>query len=408
MSSQSLPIHPQAPSLEKLRITLLPIRILALLLLLPVAVIVLRATIWEVPKVVTNLLVVDACLILLFLCARILLALEELRGGLIPRKAPSRKVHSGVTVAAVREEELAALLERNGYRCCLSCGQGIKKSAKTVAAYTLMLCGLLLLIPTGIYDYLHQFSGVTYVGAGDPIALNDMANYGFYSCGPLADYSDIVYKLKGFPNISPSDNYPEGAKELAVLDLAGGELWRGILTPRISHQEGAYRFHFHNFVYDVFLTLNTREDHSLIGEPVRLRVMNQPEGPYTHHGVFYNDAVKGEAWYDQHTDNVRVRATIKGKSIETIVGMGPDHIKEVDGYRFMHNGVGKWAQINVMRVRHIRLMKTGGILLAVGALLWLMFPLRRFWIVREGEQLQLISSDRTLCRALSTLSGENV
>lgn len=393
--------HPYAKKMQKIRQSFVPYKLLPVLLLPPIIVIYLRLTLWGVNPILTNILIADAILLFLFVFVRIGLLLIECHYGIIPA-LPPRKSKSAQLLLC-RESELHTLLLNSGYRYDCSSSQGIKCGKLTICALLLLLVGMCFVIPVGIYDNLKQFSGILYLGSGSNIDLSDINNYGIYSKGPLADPASIYYKLKGYENVMPSANYPSGGKDLSLYDMQDNELWRGILTYQKRQHFGNYVIQMEGFVYDVFLYVETLNHHFILTDRVRCMKTVPSDGSFTHSNSFYNDTeqIRGEAWYDLINDKVRVRATIKDKKFDVMLGMGPEFQKEVDGYRFKFTGVGKWAHINVMRSRNIVIMKTGALMLAVGLVLFALFPFRRVWIFHGDSVLTVKFRDRKLHRDIS-------
>lgn len=385
----------------QLRTTVFSWKVLALLLLLPLAVIVLRLTIWRVPVLVTNLLALDAILLMLFMGGLVLAAYGEALLPTIPeRQSQSILKWHGVTVERAMALQLAA---GQGYCCDYESCTGVRRPATLLLAVLLIILGLFSVIPAGVYDYLRNFSGIAYLGTGNPVPLDSEESYGIYARGALASYAEIGMKMKGYDIILPSRHYPRGGKELALLANDGKELWRGVLVPGGRHRQGDYDFYMEGFVYDLFVGIGTTAGHGLYGSRIRVTPLPTPIDGYSHHSDFESppDKVSGEVWFDMQTDRMKIRLNHSGKTVETVLGTAGDSAKEVDGYRFNLAGIGRWAHINILRVRHIPLMKAGAAMLLLGLLLKQLFPVRRFklesntdgcctLLTNDGRLLQLV------------------
>lgn len=397
--------HPYAAALQKLRRSVLSYKVLPVLLLPPVIAIYMRIAYFEVPVVLINVLIADAVFLLLFVFLRVALLLSECRWGLIPVRRP--EVRDAVKMPHAGEADLHSLLKEGGYHYASASSQGIKCTRITVTALLMVLAGLSIVVPVGLYDNLKQFSGIVYVGTGEPVKLNSIDYYGVYFNGLLADPADITYKLRGYEHFPPSEKYPQGAKELALTDMQDKELWRGILTPNTRFRYGNYQFYFDDFVFDVFLYIETLQNHHISSERVRCKITAPPDGSFTHKGPLAGEIQKvaGVAWYEPKDDRLRVVAEIKGAKFDVMLGMGPDHMKEVGDIRFKFTGVGKWAHVNVMRVRNILILKIGGGVLLAGAVLYALFPFRRVHVVRGDSGLRVVTRDKRLRERLSAGTG---
>jgi hypothetical protein len=381
----------------KLRVGVFSGKTLLLLLMLPVVVIVLRLIIWRVPVLLTHLLALDAILIMLYLIGRVLIAYVESRTARFPERL-LRSVQARATITISREIALRTAAQQ-GYRCDFESGSGVRSPVTALLAALLLIAGLVSLIPTGVYDYLHNFSGIAYLGTGNPLPLDSEESYGIYARGPLASYAEISMKMKGYDIILPDLTYPQGAKELALLANDGHELWRGVLVPGERHRQGRYDFYMEGFVYDLFVAIGTVEGHGIFGSRVRVVPLPAPVEGYTHTGTFEAplDKANGTIWFDMRTDRTKIMLKHAGKITEATVGTSGDTVSTVDGYRFNLAGIGRWTHINVLRVRHIYLMKAGGIVLLLGLVLKLLMPVRRFKLETNPDgSTKLLTNDTKL------------
>jgi hypothetical protein len=370
---------------------------LLLLLLLPLVVILLRLTIWRVPVLLTHLLALDALLLMLFISGRILVSYGESRLPVVPaRLTPTASTWQ--SCATGREAALQAAAGQ-GYRCDNEAGAGVKLSAAPTIAASLLILGLFCVIPVGVYDYLRNFSGIAYLGTGKPLPLDAEDSYGIYARGPLASYAEIGMKIRGEEIIPPSRHYPLGGKAVVLLANDGTELWRGVFVPGMRHRQGSYDFYMEGFVFDLFVAIGTRDGHGLFGSRVRVTPLATPADGYTHYSTFEAplDKVKGEIWFNMETDRTRIRLTHGGKITEALLGTAADSTQTVDGYNFNLAGIGRWAHVNILRVRHVPLMKVGGILLLLGLVSKLLLPVRRFMLATNPDgSCRLLTNDGKL------------
>lgn len=384
---------------RRLCFALLSYRTFGILCLLPLIVIILRIKVWAVPRYLTNLMALDMLVMLFFFTGRIGLSLYEWRTGILNRPVPQSLLKRDSLYE--QPHTIKDAVSKLGYRYDESSAQGVNRPLGNIFALLSCLCGLWLLVPTGLYDYLYQFSGIVYLGTGEPLSLNVPDNYGAYSRGTLTSYSDIGMKLRGYDIIPPSAEYPQGAKDIAVLDPGGKELWRGLLTPGSRHRQGGYDLYLENFVYDIFIGAGTVKGHGFFNDRIRVYPLKQPSGDYTHYGSFEYplDKIKGEISFDMKTDRMTVRMTHDGEKVEGHVGMAPESHAEVGGYTFTLSGIGKWTHINVMRVRHINYMKTGGILLLAALVFGILYPARKVWLLPGNDgKMRVCTNDRQLLR----------
>ena len=347
----------------------------------------------------TNAMLASNALLLLYILARLV---RIILGNRLARSPQPRHHLPAGQFFPLSPEEVLEAVSHAGYTCDMDGAYGERGGKTAKWANTLLHAGLALILATGVWDNLREFTGVLFLGGGEPIPLYDKATYSVWSKGLLASYEDIGFKIRNRERFLPSPSYPHGGVEVTLHSRDGGDMWHGVVTPETPHRQGNYDFKMACFIYDIWIVITTVKDHLVYTDWVRFHPLGKPLGIFTHTGEIKDDfhKVYGSAWYDQRTDRLRIQVRYKGEPIEVELGEAPEHRKVVNGYLVQNEGIGRWTQLHVLRHRHIPLLATGGAFFVAGLLMRLLFPLKRVWLEPMEGGCMVSSRDRRLLSVL--------
>lgn len=370
---------------ENIGVTLLTsMRVFSLFLIIPLVAVILKVAGYQ-SMLATNLMIVDLFFFAVYLFARGIYLLLWRKS--VPPGVPDGLPETGLML---NKDEMSAVLQKSGYRVNLAATYAEKGVVKRISLALLQLSFSLLLI-IGTYDNLFHFSGSVFIGIGNPFPLNSFSTYTIVSKGILTSYSDIAYKVQGVEWKLPDRQYPFGAAEIRILDLNDKKIWQGILPIFGEPQQvGEFLFSANSFEYDIWLIMTTTKNHVLYTDWIHFFPSKKSESGYTHHGTLKKDHlndVDGSGFFDQYND--RLRLDIRYKKEQLLVKLGGDIGPKVvlGNYVFKNEGIGRWAQLRVLRKRHIPLLITFALLSIISAVCYFLSGRKRVW-VRESTSGQ--------------------
>lgn len=363
-------------------------------LLVPLLVIILRTLRFPFP--VTNILLANNLLLLLYLAVRLVVLLRKAARPL-RYDEDSRRPREGVAVPFA-PDAARKLLDVSGYRFNAAGTYGERRDAGFWGT-VLVHAGLILLLGFGSYDNTHMFTGSFLLGVGEPLPLYEKSVYGFWSKGLLTSYSDIDMKLRVKERFLPSERYPQGATEIVLLDRHGRELQQGIVDPQRPMSQGHYNVCMTRFVYDAWVVVTTTGNLVVFTDWIKLLPRPDTSGAYTHYNDFTSRDGKfaWRAWFDQNNDRLRFQIDREGaRIVDVVLGMGSEARKEAGGFVSSLQGIGKWTEFRIIRKRHVPFLIAGGVIALIGLVIRLTFSSRRVWIEAEGEKSIIRSTDSRL------------
>jgi hypothetical protein len=271
---------------------------------------------------------------------------------------------------------------------------------------TLFLAGVILTLGTGSYDNLRQLSGTLRLSIGEPVKLFQRNAYVGLVTAPFAGLENLPYQLQITKQYLPSEQWPDGAADVAILERSGKELIHGTIAPEKPLLFDSFRVFTEGSVYEPWVVIATSGNHFVYGGWVKLRHDRTIKGPYRFSGTFSDEAMKvsGRGWYDPDSDRLRFEASKDGERIvDVVLGMGTEHRKESPGYVTTMLGVGKWTEIHFVRKRHPILLVFGAGMAVVGGILRLLYRPQRVWIQERSQGCRVRTTDRNVIELLKRL-----
>jgi hypothetical protein len=264
--------------------------------------------------------------------------------------------------------EVREALEKDGYVFDESGTYAEKKDLGYWGAIALC-AGLAVVLAFWAYDDLRRLSGSMLYAKG---TIN-MWSRGAYRSLDEGRYSDIdrMGKLRIVTRIFPSDEWPRGAIEIALLDREGNELERGLVGPGRPIRHGDIEVRVPRQIYDAWVVVQTVENLIVLNKWVRLEPMDESMDGYTHYGEI-SGKYTVNAWLSpgKKTDRLKVQVRDKDEKLVDLVLTRPGgHIKVAGGYRTKLEGLGKWIDFRIERKRHVAAIIMGAVLALAGAVL---------------------------------------
>lgn len=348
------------------------------------------------PRIVLFNVILFLCYLLFLISVRFLNRKNVLKYG---RAKPllSRTVHSLLPASGIRTE-----LRSQGYVLCEEGTYG-EAPDRGYNWGTVFLAGVILTLGTGSFDNLRQLSGTLHLSIGEPIKLYQGNSYVGLATGPFAGLEDLPFQLQIRKQYQPSEQWRDGAAEVAILDRDGKELVQGPIAPDKPLLFDAFRVFTTGFVYEPWVVIITADDHLVYGGWIKLRHDKSAGSPYRFSNVFSDAAmnVSGRGWYDPDNDRLKLEAWKDEKQIvDVVLGMGAEHRKKSPGYVTTLLGVGKWTEIHFVRKRHPVVLLFGAAMTLVGGIFRLLYRPKRVWIEERGEGWSVRTTDRKVAEFL--------
>lgn len=280
-------------------------------------------------------------------------------------------------------------LEKAGFRFTGDGGYAEKGDLGYLGT-SLMYGGLLLLLATGIWENLAQFSGTFIQGVGKPVPLDDRDLYNPLVAGPLSSVSGLPTLSVSQLNFTDQKN-PKGSAGIALLSKDNRVVGEALLTA--AGESCSYRG------YDIFVakllvdaglqvTTKNRDNKEVVlfKDPVKLSPLWKKEGDYSFYGTFTDGAsLEGELFYSPEHNLFKVKMSRGGKKVlETEYPFQAVLHKTAGDYDLSFLAMGRWAEIHVVRRRHMALITAGGIIALTGLFMRMLFRPQRVWL-EEGR-----------------------
>lgn len=344
---------------------------------------------------VKPLFVNNICLALL-VAARLLRYLAVMKKGIrygAAHGAPRQRVRHPMPVPEVR-----AVLRDAGYSFNAAGSYGEKRDLGYMGT-TFLYAGLFLLLATGLWDNLRQFSGVLLDGVGVATDLNRITSYrsidrGFFTAVPASlPWMQIENQYL------PDATYPMGATDLSLISQ-DGKVRKLLLKPGDTVSVGAYDMYMGKLVFEAEILIKRSDtDQPLFDSMVPLNQLVQKRGAYSFYGLFQGYDLGGGVYYQPEKNNLMVVVGRGGTKVVTDLVFQADRQVAQGDYTIACEKMGQWSEIHVVRRRHNGLMLFGGIVALMGLLLRIAIRPQRVWLEEapEGSAIRQ-SSKKTMDR----------
>lgn len=283
--------------------------------------------------------------------------------------------------------EIRSLLCRDGFIFVSTGNYGEKRDIGYFGT-TIMYAGLFLLLTTGSWDNLQQFSGVVLDGMGPSTDLNTASTYRSKVKGPLASIPASLPRMQILKQYTPDNVYPMGATEVSFID-ADGKARKTLLKPRDPVAFGAYDIYMAKLVFEPEIVIKDREGRILFDEFVTLDPLVKKRGAYSFYGLFHGEILGGGVYYQPEKSTLMVVISRGDKKVVSDMTFQVDQQVTAGDYIISCAKMGQWSEIHVVHRRHMTLLVGGAILAIMGLILRIAIRPRRVWLeeVLDGSQV---------------------
>lgn len=326
---------------------------------------------------VKNLLLFNNISLGLLVAVRLVYYLAGLLRATRYGSAPAKAVHSldiDNTPAQVR-----STLSAGGFRLDKSGTYG-EKTDLGYFGTIIVYAGLLLVLGTGTFDNLYQFSGTLFDGQGRATELSDLKAYRDLITGPFTKAPKSLPKMKIVHQINPNATYPRGATEVAFLFTDGRETKTMLKCPD-PYPLGAFDIYMSKMVYEPKLLVTIDQVNTVFAGSVMLDPLVTREHDFSFYGAFVNNNLDGEAYYQP--EKSRLKFTLRQGPL---VLVDKELIFQVEQQQtsgniaFTVERMGVWSELHVVRRRHVSLLVAGGIIALLGLVMRLAIGRQRVWL----------------------------
>jgi hypothetical protein len=355
---------------------------LLVFLVIPASVILSVALHIRLPLASYRPLLLNNALFACVVAARLAYGLVRLRR---PLRYPADMGRPGKgQVVSSSPDDCRARLAAGGFAFDEGGRYGEKRDAGYVGTL-LLYAGILMVLATGVWDSLRQFSGTLLDGVGMPTKLNEVEIYRVLKKGPLTPPPAQLPRLQVTRQILPDTANPDGATEILLLP-ENGQSRSTVLRPGERFTYRDYEIYMSRLLYEPVIMVRTRDGgETVFNGAVRLDLLGQNAGPFSFYGTSTIDRMKVEVYYQPQQSRLWVVIHNRGKRIlDTGMRFQVDRQVTQGGLVLSCEKLGQWSEIQVVRMRHMGLMAFWGILAAVGALMRLGIPAQRVWLEEEG------------------------
>jgi len=333
----------------------------------------------------TGMLLANVICLAVLVAVRWLCYLSGLRRGIrygAGSGKPSDARELEVSAALVRTD-----LEKAGY-CFAGDGSYAEKADLGYLGSALVYGGLLLLLATGAWDNLSQFSGTFLQGLGKPAQLSNRNLYYPVAAGPFS-------RIAGLPKLQVSQlnftdkQHPKGTAEIVLWSKD-----KPVATPVLAVGEDScyyrgYDIFLGRLLVDAGLLVKPKDDHEgviIFKDAVKLSPLWKKDGDYSFYGTFTDrSSYDGELYYSPEKNLFRVKLAKKGKNVLDTVYPFQSVLHQVVGdYDLSFVGIGRWAELHVVYHRHMFLILAGGGVAVLGLVMRLFFRRQRVWLEEGG------------------------
>lgn len=301
---------------------------------------------------------------------------------------PDQSVVLTRTVAGVRDQ-----LQRDGFTFTADGTYGEKRDNGYLGT-TIVYAGLFILLATGSWDNLQQFSGVVRDGIGLATDLNKVESYHSKIKGQLASVPASMPQMQILKQHLPDDVYPMGATEVSFIDAAG-KAWQALLKPRDPVTFGGYDIYMTKLVFEPEIVIKNREGYVLFDKFVTLDPLVQKRGVYSFYGMFHGDLLGGGVYYQPEKSTLMVVISRGDQKVVTEMTFQVDKQVVQGDYILSCAKMGQWSEIHVVRRRHIGMIVFGAVLAIIGLLIRILIRPQRVWLedAPEGCKLMIVGKE---------------
>ena len=339
-----------------------------------------------------RVIIVNNFCFLLVIALRFIVHLSRLSVGFRYDAADRPRMNEILSTASL--DTLRARFTAVGF-CFDKSGYGEKRNL-SLPATTIIYGGILLALLVGSYDNMRSFSAVFFQGEGAPSPLDDAGLYFNVSNGPLAS-------LKGMPKLQvrkliyENAQWPRGAVEIALYGKNNAIVTQGTVAKDgkpIVYQ--GLEYHLGRFLADLPLLIATDNRHLEFENTLKVQPLDPPQGNYTYYASFKGERLLWDALYDPAGKKIRLLGGKNGKNVvDGVYVFGRDTAVQMGPFIAKVPWLADWAEIHVVRPRHMILVYIGLGITVIGILMRLVFRPQRVWLeeVPEGCRVWTVGKE---------------
>jgi len=286
--------------------------------------------------------------------------------------------------------EVRADLEKAGYRFTDD-GSYAEKADLGYPGMALIYGGLFLILAIGTWDNLAQFSGTFIHGIGKATPLDNRNLYYPLIAGPISSISGLP-KLEITEMKFNDKKFPKGAIEIILWSEENKPLGTDVLEVMGDpYPFRGYDIFVAKLLVDAGLSIKTRDSNNreviIFYDAVKLSPLWKKQGDYSFYGTFTDRAsLTGEVLYNPEKNIFKVTMAREGKKVLETEYPFQIVLHKVEGdYDLSFIAVGRWAEIHVLRRRHMTMIWVGGIIAVLGLIMRIAFRPQRVWLEETAE-----------------------
>lgn len=355
---------------------------LLIFLVIPLLVILNVTLHIRLPLVGTKPLLLNNMIFTLLIGARFFRYLLRLKRGV--RYDAGYRRPKGEQSLALPLEQARGALEKGGFRFAADGSYGEKRDLGYLGT-TLCYGGLFLLLVTGTWDNLCQFSGTILDGVGQATKLSSIESYRTLIAGPMAARPSALPRMRVVSQVMPGEKYGKGATEIALLEK-DGRSQSALLVPPEPFRYGGYEISMSKFVFEPQVVVKTKEGRPVFTGMVKLNPLwKKTEDGFGFYAPFSAENLEGEVYYQPEKSLLKMVLHQEGKEIlNTQMVFQVDREVTQGNYVVTCDRMGQWSEIHVVRRRHTELLWLGAIIAAAGLLMRLGIRPQRVWLAQDG------------------------
>jgi hypothetical protein len=331
----------------------------------------------------TKMLLANIICLLAFVAVRLFRNLSGLRRDIrygVGRRRPSISQDLARPAAVVRAD-----LEKEGYRFTGD-GAYAEKADLGYPGTVLVYGGLFIVLAIGTWDNLAQFSGTFVHGIGKAAPLDRREIYYPLVSGPLSSIAGLP-KLEITKLNFTDKEHPKGTVGIVLWSQDNKPLGTDVIVA----MGDPYRYRGHDIfvsklLVDAGLSIKTKDKNNreviIFRDAVKLSPLWKKEGEYSFYGTFTDRAnLDGELLYNPEKNVFKIKMSRDGKKVLETEFPFQVVLHKVEGdYDLSFIGVGRWAEIHVVRRRNMAMLWLGGIISALGLIMRIVFRPQRIWL----------------------------
>ncbi len=255
-------------------------------------------------------------------------------------------------------------------------------SRPLAAARLLTVAGAGLALAAGMANWLFSLQGFAILHEGEAVPLHGGSHLQHLEGGPLSRIEEMDLALAlAEVEIMPGVGGAFFPRSLLEVKSKGGEPVRLSVDPSSNAAHGSLRFHQGTFGFAPRIVIQ-RDEKVIFDRTVPFTTERRRPGIVSFREIFRISSerlrVEGSVDLASLDEGMRGHATLRLEIYEdaALVGQGallPGHFADIEGgYRVGFVGLAKWSEIDISRRNYGRFVLLGVLLVAVGAVAWLM------------------------------------